>query len=64
MCNANTNGLEIGSKEIEFHPNDLRGGDFVADAVTAGCVNHRYILDICMTDKRNFSNFSHCISEV
>lgn len=36
MCNGNLKGNSIGSSEIEFHPSNLKGGEYTADAITAG----------------------------
>lgn len=36
MCDGRLTGGSIGSMEIEFHPSQLRGGTFTADAITAG----------------------------
>jgi RNA 3'-phosphate cyclase len=36
LCSAQTKGLEVGSKEIEFHPGKIRSGSFEFDIGTAG----------------------------
>ncbi len=36
LCAAETKGLEVGSGEIEFHPNPIKGGAFSFDIGTAG----------------------------
>jgi RNA 3'-phosphate cyclase len=36
LCAAETKGLEIGSREVEFHPGRIRGGGFEFDIGTAG----------------------------
>lgn len=36
MCNATVTGLNIRSSEVEFHPGPLNGGEYTADAITAG----------------------------
>lgn len=38
MCNGRLTGGFIGSSEIEFHPFELKGGEYTADAITAGSV--------------------------
>lgn len=38
ISNAQAHGLQLGSTEVEFHPNELKGGEFTADAITAGYV--------------------------
>ncbi len=36
LCNARVEGLEIGSKELKFYPNELRGGKINVKIGTAG----------------------------
>lgn len=38
LCNANVEGLEIGSKHIVFHPGELKGGRYRFDIGTAGSI--------------------------
>ncbi|XP_037046686.1 RNA 3'-terminal phosphate cyclase isoform X2 [Bradysia coprophila] len=38
MCNAKVIGASLGSTEIEFHPDVLKGGKYYADTQTAGSV--------------------------
>lgn len=36
LCGASAKGLNIGSTEVEFHPNQLKSGEYTADTKTAG----------------------------
>jgi RNA 3'-phosphate cyclase len=36
LCSAEAKGLEVGSREVEFHPGKLKGGSFEFDIGTAG----------------------------
>lgn len=36
MCQAKLKGATIGSTEIEFRPNKIHGGHYIADTKTAG----------------------------
>ena len=38
ICNAKVTGASIGSTEIQFQPNSLKGGNYLADTKTAGYV--------------------------
>jgi len=38
LCNANVEGLEIGSSHIVFHPGELKGGRYRFDIGTAGSI--------------------------
>jgi RNA 3'-terminal phosphate cyclase (ATP) len=38
LCNASTKGLKINSKEFEFHPGEVLGGEFKVDIGTAGSI--------------------------
>ncbi|MEM2924081.1 MAG: RNA 3'-terminal phosphate cyclase [Methanocellales archaeon] len=38
LCNASTKGLKIHSKEFEFHPREIVGGEFKVDIGTAGSI--------------------------
>ncbi len=39
LSNANVEGLEIGSKEISFIPDSIKGGSFSIDIGTAGSIS-------------------------
>lgn len=39
ICNAQVQGLELGSMEVQFHPGDIGQGKFVAHVQTAGSVS-------------------------
>jgi len=36
ICSAETKGLEVASREVEFHPRKIKGGEFNFDIGTAG----------------------------
>lgn len=36
MCNAQVTGNHIGSTEVEFIPNKIKGGTYIANTETAG----------------------------
>ena len=38
ICRAEAKGLDLGSTEIEFHPNHPRGGVYELDIGTAGSI--------------------------
>jgi len=38
ICNAKVKGAEIGSTEIEFHPSEIKAGNYSFDVGTAGAV--------------------------
>jgi len=38
ICDAETRGLSLGSKEVEFHPRPPRGGSYDIDIGTAGSI--------------------------
>src|SRR3989337_4409329 len=38
LCNAKVNGLEIGSRELEFHPKELKEKDLEIKISTAGSI--------------------------
>lgn len=38
LCNAETEGLEIGSSEITFKPGEIKGGEYKFDIGTAGSI--------------------------
>ncbi len=38
LCNAKTRGLKINSREFEFHPGEVLGGEFKVDIGTAGSI--------------------------
>lgn len=39
ICRAEAKGLSIGSREVEFHPGEPRGGTYVFDIGTAGSIS-------------------------
>ncbi|KAJ8974672.1 hypothetical protein NQ317_018510 [Molorchus minor] len=39
MCTAEVKGAELGSTEVEFHPGEIKGGDFTAQVKTAGSIS-------------------------
>lgn len=39
ICNANANGLNMGSTEITFHPGIINGGSYTAKVNTAGSIS-------------------------
>ena len=38
ICHAETKGMQIGSTEVEFNPQEIRGGDYTIEVGTAGSV--------------------------
>lgn len=36
ICSGKVEGAAMGSTEVEFSPGQLRGGEYSADAITAG----------------------------
>ncbi len=46
LCNADVKGLSKGSKEVEFHPHEIRGGKFHFDILTAGSTT--LVLQACL----------------
>lgn len=46
ICNAKVKGLQLGSKQIEFHPSSLKGGEFSFDIGTAGSIT--LVLQACL----------------
>lgn len=46
LCNADVKGLSKGSKEVEFHPHDIKGGKFHFDILTAGSTT--LVLQACL----------------
>lgn len=36
ICNAKVTGVQLGSSEIEFRPDRIKGGEYTADTRTAG----------------------------
>ena len=46
LCKADVNGLKKGSCEVDFHPNELRGGKFHFDIMTAGSAT--LVLQACL----------------
>jgi RNA 3'-phosphate cyclase len=46
LCNADVDGLNKGSKEVEFHPHEIRGGKFHFDILTAGSTT--LVLQACL----------------
>ncbi|MEE9150398.1 MAG: RNA 3'-terminal phosphate cyclase [Thermoplasmata archaeon] len=46
LCNADVKGLNKGSKEVEFHPHEIRGGKFHFDILTAGSTT--LVLQACL----------------
>lgn len=49
LCNAETNGANIGSRELWFYPNEIKGGDLQAKISTAGSISMLIltVLPIC-----------------
>ncbi|MCD6481069.1 MAG: RNA 3'-terminal phosphate cyclase [Thermoplasmata archaeon] len=46
LCNAEVKGLEMGSTSLEFHPGELKGGEFELDVGTAGSIT--LVLQACL----------------
>lgn len=46
LCDAEVDGLRVGSKEVVFEPGTLTGGDFEFDVGTAGSIS--LVLQACM----------------
>ena len=46
LCNAKVKGLYVGSKTIEFHPQKIKGGEYIFDVGTAGSVT--LVMQACL----------------
>ncbi len=46
LCGARTEGVAVGSRTVEFHPQSLRGGSFSFDVGTAGSIT--LVLQACL----------------
>lgn len=57
MCDAEVKGAKLGSKEIRFKPNDIKGGEIEAEIGTAGSISMLImtILPVCIYAKRRLS---------
>ncbi len=46
LCSARIKGVSLGSKEIEFYPDKIKGGDYLFDIGTAGSIT--LVLQACL----------------
>jgi RNA 3'-phosphate cyclase len=53
ICNAKVKGLKIDSKEIEFHPETIQGGEYSIDIGTAGSIS---LMLQCLTPVAAFAD--------